>query len=155
MNARTRPFKASPVPDQQATNATEAQRLGGNSRRQKKDRKSGSQCTGHEGLIIGNGLVAAFDYGMRACTAQNLIDRDTAHRFGKHLLGAVLMGVGGVLAGGCTVGQGLTAGSLLAVSWLITVPGIICGAYVGLTILVEGSIKEALSNRIRSRSWQP
>jgi uncharacterized membrane protein YedE/YeeE len=73
----------------------------------------------------------------------------------KHLLGAVLMGVGGVLAGGCTVGQGLTAGSLLAVSWLITVPGIICGAYLGLTILVEGSIKEALSNRIRSRSWQP
>jgi len=36
MDARTRPFKASPVPDQKATNATEAQRLGGNSRRQEK-----------------------------------------------------------------------------------------------------------------------
>jgi len=92
MDARTRPFKASPVPAprfQQATNATEAQRPGGNSRRQKKDGKSGSQCPGRNGLVIGDGLVAMFDYGMRASTAQHLINGDAAHRFGEHLLGAV------------------------------------------------------------------
>ncbi|MGX0527783.1 hypothetical protein ACUXIW_003776 [Ralstonia pickettii] len=77
------------MPDQKATNATEAQRLGGNSRRQKKKGKSGSQCTSHDGLIIGDGLVATFDYGMRAGTAQGLVDRDAAHRLGEYLLGAV------------------------------------------------------------------
>jgi len=51
--------------------------------------ESGSQCSRQNGLIIGNGLVATLDYGMRAGTAQNLVDGDATHRFGKHLLGAV------------------------------------------------------------------
>jgi hypothetical protein len=50
---------------------------------------SGSQRAGRNGLIVGNGLVATLDYGMRACTAQHLINGDAAHRFGEHLLGAV------------------------------------------------------------------
>jgi hypothetical protein len=55
----------------------------------RKNGESGSQCSRRNGLIIGNGLVATFDYGMRAGTAQDLIDGDATHRFGKHLLGAV------------------------------------------------------------------
>ncbi|MCA0406451.1 MAG: YeeE/YedE family protein [Proteobacteria bacterium] len=62
----------------------------------------------------------------------------------RHLFGAVLMGVGGVLAGGCTIGQGLTAGSLLALSWPVAVVGIMLGARVGLAVLIADSLGDAL-----------
>jgi uncharacterized protein len=62
----------------------------------------------------------------------------------RHLVGAVMMGVGGVLAGGCTIGQGLTAGSLLAVTWPVAVLGIMLGARLGLALLICGSTTEFL-----------
>ena len=49
-----------------------------------------------------------------------------------HLLGAVLMGVGGVTAFGCTVGQGLSAASLLALSAAISLPAIALGAWLAM-----------------------
>jgi uncharacterized protein len=64
---------------------------------------------------------------------------DDHYEMRRHLLGAVLMGSGGVLAGGCTIGQGLSAGSMLAVSWPIAVAGILVGARIGIAILVEGT----------------
>lgn len=53
---------------------------------------------------------------------------DTAN----HLVGAVLMGAGGVLALGCTVGQGLSGVSTLALGSLITLAALIAGAVLGL-----------------------
>lgn len=53
---------------------------------------------------------------------------DTAN----HLVGAVLMGVGGVTAMGCTVGQGLSGVSTLALGSFITLAGIVSGAVAGL-----------------------
>ena len=38
---------------------------------------------------------------------------DDDHEMRRHLAGGVLMGMGGILAGGCTIGQGLAAGSML------------------------------------------
>ena len=49
-----------------------------------------------------------------------------------HLAGAVLMGVGGVTAMGCTVGQGLSGLSTLSITSLIAVIGILSGAIAGL-----------------------
>lgn len=49
-----------------------------------------------------------------------------------HLVGAVLMGVGGVTAMGCTVGQGLSGLSTLSLTSLLAVLGIVLGALVGL-----------------------
>ena len=46
----------------------------------------------------------------------------------SQLTGAVLMGVGGVTAAGCTVGQGLTGVSTLAIGSFIAVAGIIGGS---------------------------
>ncbi len=69
---------------------------------------------------------------------------DDQREMRRHLAGAALMGLGGVLAGGCTIGQGLTAGSLLAVSWPITVGGMVLGARIGIAILVEDSIADWL-----------
>jgi uncharacterized protein len=53
--------------------------------------------------------------------------RDTA----LHLCGAVLMGVGGVTALGCTVGQGLSGLSTLSLTSMIAVLGIVLGALLG------------------------
>jgi hypothetical protein len=50
----------------------------------------------------------------------------------QHLFGAVLMGAGGVLALGCTVGQGLSGVSTLALGSFISLAGIIGGAVLAL-----------------------
>lgn len=47
---------------------------------------------------------------------------------GNHLVGAVLMGVGGVTAMGCTIGQGLSGLSTLSLTSLMAVLGIVGGA---------------------------
>ncbi len=53
----------------------------------------------------------------------------------RHLWGGVLMGFGGVLAIGCTVGQGITGMSTLALGSVITLVSIIFGS--ALTMKVE------------------
>ncbi|TAG83096.1 MAG: YeeE/YedE family protein [Burkholderiales bacterium] len=50
----------------------------------------------------------------------------------NHLVGAALMGLGGVLALGCTVGQGLSGMSTLALGSLITVAAIVAGCRAAL-----------------------
>jgi uncharacterized membrane protein YedE/YeeE len=47
---------------------------------------------------------------------------------GNHVVGGVLMGFGGVTALGCTIGQGLTGISTLAVGSILTLGAIIAGA---------------------------
>jgi hypothetical protein len=47
--------------------------------------------------------------------------------FANHLVGAVLMGFGGVLAMGCTIGQAVTGVSTLAIGSFITFAAIIAG----------------------------
>ena len=47
---------------------------------------------------------------------------------GNHLVGAVMMGVGGVTAMGCTVGQGLSGISTLSLNAFIALAAIIAGA---------------------------
>lgn len=78
---------------------------------------------------------------------------DDAHEMRRHLLGACLMGMGGVFAGGCTIGQGLSAGSVLAPSWPFAVGGIFAGARLGIAILLEGGPGEAW--RAAWREWWP
>jgi uncharacterized protein len=50
----------------------------------------------------------------------------------RSLAGAALMGIGGAMAYGCSVGQGLTGLSTLAIPSLIAVAGILAGAAVGI-----------------------
>jgi uncharacterized membrane protein YedE/YeeE len=55
--------------------------------------------------------------------------------FANHFVGAVLMGFGGVLGMGCTIGQGITGISTLAVGSFITFIGIVLGS--ALTMKVQ------------------
>jgi hypothetical protein len=48
-----------------------------------------------------------------------------------HIVGAICMGVGGVTAMGCTVGQGLSGLSTLSLGSAIAVVGIVLGAVLG------------------------
>ncbi|MFG1179219.1 YeeE/YedE family protein [Xanthobacter sp. DSM 14520] len=73
---------------------------------------------------------------------------DDPREMKRHLLGAVLMGMGGILCGGCTIGQGLTAGSLLALSWPLAVAGMVVGARLGIALLMEGSFIHAVRGMI-------
>lgn len=51
---------------------------------------------------------------------------------GNHLAGAVFMGVGGVCAMGCTVGQGLSGISTLSATSLVALAAIVAGCVAGL-----------------------
>jgi uncharacterized protein len=53
----------------------------------------------------------------------------------RNLAGAALMGIGGVLALGCTVGQAITGVSTLALGSLLTFAAIVAGAFWGLRAL--------------------
>ena len=78
------------------------------------------------GVVAGSAAVALAQKSFRwegfAST------EDTAN----HLVGAVLMGVGGVTALGCTVGQGLTGLSTLALGSFVAFGGIVAGAVAAL-----------------------
>ncbi len=54
---------------------------------------------------------------------------------GRYLLGAVLMGFGGVLAGGCTVGAGLSGIPTLSLSALAAIASIAAGALIAQRLL--------------------
>ncbi len=56
----------------------------------------------------------------------------------RQLLGAMLMGFGGVLALGCTIGQGISAMSVLSYSAPLVFVSILVGASLGLRQLVVG-----------------
>ncbi|TDE38002.1 YeeE/YedE family protein [Antarcticimicrobium sediminis] len=56
----------------------------------------------------------------------------------RQIIGAAVMGAGAVIAMGCTVGQGMSAFSVLAVSAPVTFLSIFAGAALGLRQLIEG-----------------
>ena len=78
------------------------------------------------GVIAGSAVVALATRSFRWEGFAGT--EDTAN----HLVGAVLMGVGGVTAMGCTVGQGLSGVSTLAIGSFIALAAIIGGAVLAL-----------------------
>ena len=53
----------------------------------------------------------------------------------RNLFGAMLMGTGGVLALGCTVGQAITGFSTLAVGSMLAFAAIVVGGFAGVHYL--------------------
>lgn len=81
------------------------------------------------GMILGSACVAITTKSFRWESFRN--SEDTAN----HLIGGVFMGFGGVTALGCTIGQGLSGISTLALGSFLALPGFILGAYLGLRYL--------------------
>lgn len=84
------------------------------------------------GVMTVVGVVAGSAFGAlvtRSFRWEGFRDtQDTA----LHLIGGLLMGVGGVTAMGCTIGQGLSGLSTLSLSSFFALAGILAGAYAGL-----------------------
>jgi hypothetical protein len=90
------------------------------------------------GVIVGGFLMAVATGTFRV---ESFVDRQDLTR---HLGGAVLMGSGGVLALGCTIGQGISGMSTLALGSMIAWLSILGGGYLGLKYLEEGSFGGAI-----------
>ena len=69
---------------------------------------------------------------------------DDAHEMRRHLTGAALMGAGGILAGGCTIGQGMTGVAALSLTAFIAIASIVAGALLGIRLLIEGEWPQIL-----------
>ena len=82
------------------------------------------------GVIAGS---AAYAVATRSFRWEGFRDAEDT---GKHLIGAMLMGVGGVTALGCTVGQGLSGVSTLSLSSFVALAAIIAGAVASLKFQV-------------------
>jgi uncharacterized membrane protein YedE/YeeE len=61
----------------------------------------------------------------------------SAAEFKRRLIGAFMMGFGGITALGCTIGQGVTGVSTLSVGSVIAIVSIVAGARLGLYWIVE------------------
>ncbi len=78
------------------------------------------------GLVVGSAMVALLQRSFRWEGFGGV--EDTAN----HLVGALLMGVGGIAALGCTVGQGLSGVSTLSLGSYLSVVAIVLGAVAAL-----------------------
>lgn len=76
------------------------------------------------GTMIAAGVVAGAFIGREQAFRMSPDRRRTL----RHLFGGLLMGIGGVMGLGCSVGQGITGLSTLAAGSLFTVAGIVTGA---------------------------
>ena len=78
------------------------------------------------GVVVGSALYALLSRSFRWEGFRDAEDT------GNHLVGALLMGVGGVAAMGCTVGQGLSGISTLSATSFVAVAAIIVGCVGGV-----------------------
>jgi len=78
------------------------------------------------GVLTGSFLYAVFSKSFRIEWFSSWRD------FFNHMIGASMMGVGGVLAMGCTIGQGVSGVSTLALGSFIAVTSIILGSAISM-----------------------
>jgi hypothetical protein len=81
------------------------------------------------GVAIGAWLHAITTRSFRWEGFQNTED------LANHLIGAALMGSGGVIAFGCTIGQGISGLSVLGLGSVLATVAIVTGAWLGLAWL--------------------
>ena len=67
----------------------------------------------------------------------------SAKDMGSHMIGAILMGFGGVTALGCTIGQGITGVSTLSLGSILTLVSIIAGSAITMKIQYYLMMREA------------
>ncbi len=80
------------------------------------------------GVVLGAFAYSAYERTFRWEGFRST--QDTA----LHIVGALCMGIGGVTAGGCTVGQGMSGLSTLSLTSMIAVTGIVLGSLGGFKL---------------------
>lgn len=89
------------------------------------------------GVIAGSFLYALFTRSFRIEWFANGAD------LANHIVGGVLLGVGGVLAMGCTIGQAITGVSTLAIGSIITFFAIVAGSAATMKYQYWRMLREA------------
>ncbi|MDP6344614.1 MAG: YeeE/YedE family protein [Alphaproteobacteria bacterium] len=97
------------------------------------------------GIAVVGGIIAGAFAAAWAAGDFRIESFTDAADMGRHLIGGALMGVGGVLALGCTIGQGITGMSTLAVGSVIALLAIIAGGVFGMKYQEEESLRGALA----------
>jgi hypothetical protein len=80
------------------------------------------------GSFLGSAIRGLFQW--EAC--------DDPRELGRQVWGAALMGIGGTIALGCSVGQGVSAMAVLAFSAPVTLAAIVVGGLLGLRHMIRG-----------------
>jgi len=90
--------------------------------------------TGLLGGVVAGALIASLIRGQFQWQSF-----ESARQTGRYLSGAALMGVGGVLAGGCSVGAGLSGIPTLSLAALLAIGSIAVGGWVAGRVLSASS----------------
>lgn len=97
------------------------------------------------GIAVVGGVIAG-SFIMAKASGQFRVESFTdATDMVRHMVGGTIMGIGGVMALGCTIGQGIAGMSTLALGSLIALGSIIAGGVFGMKYLEEGSLPGALT----------
>lgn len=100
------------------------------------------------GVAVVFGILAgSFGAAMASRTFRLEMFADRADML-RHIGGAALMGFGGVMAAGCTVGQGLTGVATLGIGSLLAFAGIVGGAIISVKLLMWRMERAALDRGI-------
>jgi len=94
------------------------------------------------GVLTGSFLYAVFSKSFRIEWFSSWKD------FFNHVIGASMMGTGGVLAMGCTIGQGVSGVSTLALGSFIAVTSIILGSAITMKTQYYKMVYEDASIRL-------
>lgn len=99
------------------------------------------------GLIAGSFIYSVLSGRFRFEAFSSLAD------MGRHITGGALMGIGGVVGFGCTIGQGVTGLSTLSAGALLTLSGIVFGSALTMKIeyhqLEQAGFVKALGQSLR------
>ena len=96
------------------------------------------------GVIAGSFVISLFTKALRIEWFNDIKD------FINHMFGAVLMGIGGVLGMGCTIGQGITGVSTLAVGSILVLVSIIFGCALTMKIQFYKMVYEEEASFMKS-----
>ncbi|MGE0734616.1 MAG: YeeE/YedE family protein [Alphaproteobacteria bacterium] len=96
------------------------------------------------GIAVVGGVVLGSFAAAAATRSLRLEGFTSARELGRYLIGATMMGIGGVFALGCTVGQGLTGISTLSAGSLLATLGIVGGGVVATRFLQRRAIDDPL-----------
>jgi uncharacterized membrane protein YedE/YeeE len=96
------------------------------------------------GVIVGSFFWALVSKSLRFEWFVSIKD------FVTHVVGAVLMGFGGVLALGCTIGQGITGVSTLAVGSFLALIAIVFGSAITMKVQYYKLVYEAEASFVKA-----
>jgi len=102
------------------------------------------------GIAVVGGVIAGSFIAAKASGTFRIETFADADDMVRHLIGGAIMGIGGIMALGCTIGQGITGMSTLAVNSLIAFLAICAGGVYGMKYLEEGNFADALKAMFKS-----